>query len=204
MGFITFLSIVTTAQKQADEYNKGEFFVGYSGATLFNGSDKFEKIENGFNVAGVYNFHRYIGIKGDVSGTYRNVKGTYFAPFGSPPIPPTEYTAQHSLYNATAGVQVKDNRIASKYRPFAHVLVGVGKHRDKLPSGCPSGAVCPPFGFDFTGVSLIIGGGLDVNVNRRIDIRVIQFDLNPITYRDGEQTSIYANNRFSSGIIFKF
>lgn len=72
---LVILSSAVMAQ-QGEERDKAEFFTGYSGAALFTGDD-FEPIDNGFNVAAVYNVHRYIGIKGDVSGTYRNINGDF-------------------------------------------------------------------------------------------------------------------------------
>ncbi len=206
--FFVFLVIVIAfsssvfAQQTADEYAKGEVFAGYSGATLFTG-DKFEPVENGFEFSGVYNVHRYFGIKADFSGTYRKVDGNYQTS-SSPLVTLGSYQANHSLYNAAVGVQFKDNRRTSKLKPFGHVLIGYGKHTDKFPSGCPSGAVCPPFNADFSGTSLIIGGGLDIKINRRIDIRAIQFDLDPIFYKFDGQTFAWKNNRFSTGIVFKF
>lgn len=193
------------AQNERGEYNKFEIFTGYSGASLFDGNDEFEPIENGFNVAAVYNVHRYVGIKVDVSGTFRNVNGTFITRIDSPPI--TEigpFTADHSLYNLTAGVQFKDNRRDAVIKPFVHILVGYGRHEDEINTPCPTIAECPPFDFNFNGTSLIIGAGLDIKINKRIDIRTIQLDLNPITYDSGRGTSLYQNVRFSSGIVFKF
>ncbi len=198
----TVFSVSVTAQQTSDDYDKGEIFAGYSGAAHYTGSD-FEPIENGFEVSGVYNVHRYFGIKADFSGTYRKVDGS-FQSIASPSVTLGDYRADHSLYNAAVGVQFKDNRRTSRIKPFGHVLIGYGKHTDKFPAGCPAGAVCPPFDADFSGTSLIIGGGLDIKINRRLDIRAIQFDLNPIFYKFDGRTSSWDNNRFSSGIVFKF
>lgn len=198
-----FLAIgAVSAQNQAaSDYNKAEIFVGYSGASLYTGDD-FEPIENGFEVAAVYNVHRYVGIKADFSGTYKKVEGDFYSATSTATL--GRYRADHSLYNAAIGVQFKNNRRQAKVKPFAHVLVGYGKHADKFKTPCPSGAVCPPFNIDFTGVSLIVGGGLDIKVNRRIDVRAIQFDLNPIFYKSGGRNNSWDNTRFSSGIVFKF
>lgn len=201
---IAIISGLGSAQNQPPEYNKVEIFAGYSGASLIS-DDEFEPVEHGFNVAAVYNFHRLFGIKVDVSGTHKKVRDNFFPPFGQPPFdPPSRYTANHSLYNASIGIQVKNNRRDDVAKPFAHLLVGYAKHTDKIKQSCPAGAVCPPFNFDFEGVSLILGVGLDIRINRRIDIRAVQLDLNPITYDSGRDRSIYANTRFSSGIVFKF
>jgi hypothetical protein len=53
---------------------------------------------------------------------------------------------------------------------------------------------------------LVLGGGLDIKVNRRIDIRAVQVDVAGIFantdqpgFRDGR-----ADLRFSTGVVFKF
>ena len=202
--FIVMLSGMAAAQNQSDEYNKVEIFAGYSGAFTLSADDSVADVDHGFNVAAVYNFHKYFGVKVDASGTFGKVSGNYFSPFGSPPIPVREFRADHSLYNLTAGIQFKNNKRDAVAKPFGHVLVGVGKHTDKFTTSCPTGAVCPPFDQDITGLSVIFGGGLDVKVNRRIDIRAIQFDINTISGESGVQKAYYHNFRFSSGIVFKF
>lgn len=204
LALIALLSLTALAQKPAGDYNKVEIFAGYSGVSSINSDDSLSGVESGFNAAAAYNIHRYIGIKFDVSGTFANVDGTYFAPVGGPPIPLTPYHANHSLYNIAAGVQFKNNTRDAVVKPFGHVLVGVAKHNDRFTTACPAGAVCPPFDSDFTGFSLIVGGGLDFKITRRIDIRAIQLDLDAFTTHIGQQNGSSENLRFSSGIIFKF
>ncbi|MBX7174254.1 MAG: porin family protein [Pyrinomonadaceae bacterium] len=192
IAFICFLSIVTIAQ---DEYNKGEIYAGYSGATSFFEEDL---VEHGFNASGVYNFHKYVGAKVDVSGTYTEFTGLYYFP--NSPNTRTQWKARHNLYNVSGGVQFKDNRTDTRFKPFGHVLVGYVNHFDTVKTGCPTGAVCPPINYDSTGMSLTVGGGLDIKVNKRIDIRAGQFDINAI-FTD---RSRWVNTRFGAGIVFKF
>lgn len=192
--FISFLSIVTIAQ---DEYNKGEFFAGFSSGQNL-ASDELSP-EPGFNVSAVYNFHKYIGVKADVSGAYQAISGSYYFPNSTQTN--QTWNATHNIYNFTAGVQIKDNRKDSIFRPFGHFLVGYGKHFDKIKTACPSNAKCPPIDLDLEGVSYVLGGGLDFKLNDRIDIRAAQFDINPINSRD---KGIWNNGRFSAGIVFKF
>lgn len=194
MKFILLLMLLVPsafvfAQKQPPEYNKVEVFAGYSNAApILEVGDELDPVEHGFNAAVVYNFHRYFGVKVDVSGTYRNIADN------------PSYRINHSLFNVTAGIQVKNNKLTGRFKPFAHALAGFGKHSDKTSGFCPVGSFCPPTNFDRNGFSLIFGGGLDIKVNRRIDIRAVQFDVNPITFEE----SVYLNTRFSTGIVFKF
>ena len=184
---------------QTDEYSKGEFFAGYSAGSNLEFDQVFQ--EHGFNVSGVYNFHKYIGIKADVSGTYQPLDGTFFFP-NAPQQTNQTWKGTHNLYNFTAGVQVKDNRKDSTLKPFGHFLVGYGKHFDSYKTACPTGAQCPPLDIDFDGVSYILGGGLDIKLNDKIDIRAAQFDINPIFGRNNKGN--WNNGRFSAGVVFKF
>lgn len=195
--FITVISflVITTTVRAQDEYNKGEIYAGYSGAANLLNEDA---VEHGFNASGVYNVHKYVGVKVDVSGTYSEFSGLYYFP--NSPTTQTQWRATHNLYNVSGGVQIKDNRTDSKFKPFGHVMFGYVNHFDKVVTGCPAGAVCPPINYDSHGTSMVIGGGLDIKVNERIDIRAIQFDVNPI-FTD---RSYWVNTRFGAGIVFKF
>lgn len=189
------------AQQGFDEIDKGEIFAGYSGAVLFTDGSS-EPIENGFNASAVYNFRRYVGVKVDVSGTYKNLTRNYFPSANA--ASSVSLRGNHTLYNVTAGIQFKDNSRDTKFKPFAHVLAGYGRHSDKFDP-CPAGGVCPPFSSDFNGTSLIVGGGVDIKVNRRLAVRLIQLDLNPIFYKSqGGGTEVYLSGRFSSGVVVNF
>jgi hypothetical protein len=201
--FVFVLAGLASAQNQPDDYNKVEIFAGYSAGVHANGDDSLDPTERGFNVSAVYNFHRFIGVKADVSRVFSNITGGYYSN-STLPVSLGSYRARHTLSNYTAGIQFKNNRREARFKPFAHILVGVGEHKDKFKTACPTGAVCPPFNIDFTGVSLIVGGGLDIKINRRIDIRAVQLDLNPIFYKYNQQNTTWYNTRFSTGIIFKF
>lgn len=180
--FMTF----SFAQQPSPDYDKVEVFAGYSmGIEL---GAELEWIEHGFNTSAVYNFHRLVGVKVDVSGTYKTFNDSPF------------FKTKHSLYNVTGGIQIQNNRKSRRVKPFAHFLVGVGIHSDNSEGSCPPGSFCPPFVSDSVGLSFILGGGLDIKVNHRIDIRAVQFDLNPVFIGDG----VYGNARFSTGVVFKF
>ena len=79
---LTAISGLAAFAQSTDEYKKGEFFVGYSNGQVDTGlnpedGNEFEEFFNKrndlswFEVSGVYNVSRYVGIKGDVSGTYK-------------------------------------------------------------------------------------------------------------------------------------
>lgn len=183
------------AQTTSDEYNKTEFFVGYS-------HQRGERTSlNGFEVSGVRNFSRYFGIKGDFSAGFRNREGTQDSNIGGTT---TRFNIRSNtqIYNFLGGVQVKDNSTETRLKPFAHALVGVGYRRFRTRVECVSGPNCDQFlpvsdsGAGFAGA---FGGGLDIKVNDKIDFRAFQVDYNPIYLNNGMRNQV----RFGIGIVFR-
>jgi opacity protein-like surface antigen len=202
--FILLFFCAPIAFAQTDEISKGEFFAGYSINRVdfdetgdsdvdeaFNEGRNFQ----GFNVSGVYNFSKYVGLKADVSGHYKNFSANVPGFTNQPKI-------NASLYNVLGGVQVKNNSKERKVKPFAHALFGVGIAKAKLNDAfCQEafGTNCPAeFRESETAFSMAFGGGLDVRASRRVSFRVFQVDYNPIR-KDGQTTN---NIRFSFGIVF--
>lgn len=199
------------AQSSGDDYKKGEFFVGYSNGQVDTGVDSgnsgidfFRDREsfNGFNVSGVYNVSRFIGIKGDLSGTYNSTRfsGTFPGPNDDVTISGEN---KNSLYNFVGGVQIKDNSNEGRIKPFGHVMAGLGHFRTKVNDFTCTGTDCPTFlppseTFTDNGFSGVIGGGIDFRLNNRVQIRAIQVDYNPI--RVGGET--LNNVRLGAGIVF--
>lgn len=203
-----FSSVFVNAQSSTG-YNKGELFVGYSNGQVDNGTGSGNSIRNffatrvnynGFNASGVYNISRHLGIKADVSGTYN--KDTFTSTFGGATLTATN---QNALYNALGGVQVKDNSSSGRFKPFAHGLVGIGHARTNVTNvTCIPTTICTTNNFTSqtltdTGFAGAFGGGLDVRLTDRLDIRVIQADYNPIWFSGG----VTHNARFGFGIVIK-
>ena len=162
-----------------DDYRRFEFFVGYSHNRVDVGpvedfdpdddlevSDIFDEREgfNGFNASVVGNFSRYVGAKFDYSYHQKSFG------FGGD-------NTTVRLHNILGGLQVKDNSPEGTWKPFAHALVGLGRTSADLTE----------FDnrledFDDAGFAAAIGGGLDVRVSPRVDVRIIQFDYNPMRF----------------------
>ena len=155
---------------------------------------------HGFNVSGVYNVSRYIGIKGDVSGTYSNRGFSFNVPIPEGGGGSIAFETKSSLYNFLGGVQVKDNSNSGRLKPFAHALAGTAYSRIKISGlGCSPGIDCTGFeGGSETNFAGAFGGGLDVRLSRRVQIRLIQVDYNPIWFDGGVQNNI----RFGFGLVF--
>jgi len=204
-----FLSAQTTA---VDDYKKGEVYVGYSNGQIDTGIDTgnsavdfFQDRENfnGFNVSGVYNVSRYVGIKGDFSGTYNRKRFT--GEVGSPGGPSiVSVKNSNSLYNFLGGVQVKNNSNSGRFKPFAHALVGGAHARAKISDyTCSPTVTCPVPSFpddtfSETGFAGAFGGGIDIRLNKKIQIRVIQLDYNPVRIDGSTQNNV----RIGAGIVF--
>lgn len=204
------MSLAAFAQS-TDEYKKGEFFVGYSNGQVDTGlnsedGSEFEEFFDeretfhGFNVSGVYNLTRYVGIKGDVSGVYNSKDFDVTVPDGTGTAR-VAFNTRSSLYNFLGGVQIKDNATEGRFKPFAHALVGAGHGRVEFKDVVCPGDVCAALeGTESeTGLAGAFGGGIDIRLNNRVDFRAIQVDYNPIRFDGGTQHNI----RFGIGFVFK-
>jgi opacity protein-like surface antigen len=210
-GSILVVLLTHSAFAQSNDNAKAEFFGGYSfGSTGVSfgttgaGAQVYRERANqhGFNASGVFNFNRYVGIKGDVSGTFRSGRHTFTVPTGiqSTPTVPVSFEAKTSLYNFLAGIQIKDNARDKRLAPFAHALVGAAHRSNKIKGGpfaCILIIPCPGDTSE-TALSFAFGGGLDIKLNRRVALRLIQADYNPIKFN----TRTDHNFRFSTGLVF--
>ncbi len=199
-----------SAMAQSTDHKKAEAYIGYSASSVDTGvspNDDFSDLVgeregfHGFEVAGVYNFHRYVGIKGSISGTYNNKDFAFTVPVGED-TGQVSFDANSSLYNFLGGVQFKDNASEARIKPFAHILAGAGHGRVKVKNLlCDEGVECAGFAgtTSETGFAGAFGGGVDVKLNNRVDLRLIQVDYNPIRF-DNATTH---NVRFGIGLVFK-
>jgi len=130
---------------------------------------------HGFDAAATYNVSRYVGFKADFS--WQRHKATYVDNFGAGGIQTSHNT--ETKYMIFGGVQIKDNATEKRFKPFAHALAGVV--REKL-SGIDLNPVqgTTNFGEQPTSFALKLGGGLDVRLNKRLDLRLIEVDYVPI------------------------
>ncbi len=196
------LACATVGFAQSSDYNKVEFYGGYSHNRVDTGIDDSEpelsdivnerEGFNGFNASITGNVTRYVGLKFDVAGHFKK-KDFAFAGSG--------VEIDSSVFNVLGGVQLKDNAKEGSFKPFAHALVGAARARNKATfSGACIAIVpspCPNFTDTDTGLAGAIGGGVDIRLNNKIDIRAIQFDYNPTRVFDATQH----NFRIGAGIV---
>ena len=199
------LACASIAAAQSD-YKRFEFFGGYSHNRIDTGIgdddpdlgtiiDEREGF-HGFNTSVTGNVTRYVGVKFDFSGHFKNRN----FPFGTIA---NAVDIDSRVFNFLGGVQIKDNGTDGTFKPFAHALVGAANARNRInfsndvcvavfPSPCPA-----DFTDSETGFAGAFGGGIDIRLNDRFDIRAVQIDYNPTRLFDTTQH----NFRIGVGIV---
>jgi len=182
------LICTTAALAQSDDYKKWEFFGGYSALNFDNlGDDTDNAAVNdllgekntlrGFELAITRNFHKYVGAKFDYSLHLREDNFSRPAASG---------TIDTTVQNFLGGIQIKNNtEDGPRFKPFGHALFGVANQKLDVDSPqLPALFGISDFHVNETSFSMAFGGGVDIRVNDRIDIRAGQIDWNIIKRGD--------------------
>jgi len=189
----TLILLSTTTALAQDDYKKYEFFGGYSALFVDNlagdtGSPAVDDVLGdrqtlrGFNLAVNYNFHKYVGAKFDYSLHLR--EDEFNRPLGNGTIDTT-------LQNFLGGIQIKNNsEDGPTFKPFGHALFGVAVQKLDVDSPqLPALFGISDFHTNETSFAMAFGGGLDIKLNNKLDVRVFQIDWNIIN-RGDQQTGI--------------
>ena len=130
---------------------------------------------HGFDTAASFYLRRYVALTGDFS--WQRHKATYVDDFGAAGVQTSTNT--ETKYMVFGGVQIKDHQSSSRWKPFAHALAGVA--HEKL-SGLDVNPVQGNTNYSDqpTSFALKLGGGLDVRLSHRLDLRAIEIDYVPI------------------------
>jgi opacity protein-like surface antigen len=131
----------------AQDVPQGEFFAGFTYTRLNDLTPRGPSQDAfGFNLQGVYNVNRVLGIVGDFGAHYDNATNLY-------------------TFMAGPRVSLRGERVT----PFAHVLLG-GARASRVPVSNTT-----PLRFDGDGgFAMAMGGGLDVKVSDSVSLRAIQ------------------------------
>lgn len=177
------LACASVSVAQSDDYNKVEFYGGFSHNRVDTGisdddpdfSDIVNEREgfNGVNVSLTGNFTRYVGLKGDYA-FHRKTFDTGIS----------NISVDSDLHTFVGGIQLKDNSKETKVKPFAHLMAGVARARFDVNN---PPATLGDFNDSETGFAGVFGGGLDIRAGNRIDVRVIQLDYSPTRLGDETQ-----------------
>jgi opacity protein-like surface antigen len=194
---VLFIACCVPAALAQDDYKKGELYVGFSHNRVdtggaFNPTSATDTSRDGFNGVNVDakgNLTRYFGLKADLS--YHQKSKDFTLPGA------TTLNVKAKLYEAMGGVQLQDNAVNTKVRPFAFAVVGVGHVAADANS---TGGVATTFSDSDTGLAAAFGGGLDLRLNDTVDLRLIKADYNPVRI-NGETNH---NFRVGIGLNFRF
>lgn len=187
---LVFCAVSSASAQITDENPKNEFFVGYSYHSADINSltiNPRRTGQNGANFAYTRNINKNIGITGDISAHFSRRTQTLNG---------GEFKSKRDQYYLLAGVRFKAPN-KSRVTPFAHALAGGSFFRGFTSNLTPAGNF---YTFDdATSFAAVLGGGLDVRVNKRIAVRVVQADYAPTFFGSGRQDNI----RLSFGVVFR-
>lgn len=132
----------------------------------------------GFAASGVYNFQRLVGVKGEVTYLFKN--DVTVDDFG------THMDTSHlrdRTWEVLGGLQIKNNDTKIRFKPFFHALAGFAH-----PTSKDVQTSTGPFNFTLndsvTSFAMKIGGGADLRLTKKIDLRLFEINYNPIFARD--------------------
>ena len=206
--FLGLMGLATSSvMAQDNDRYKWEFYGGYSYMNLNRGFDADEFDDNlgdfpgnrvnahGIELGVNYNFRRFLG-----------AKFVYTRHAHSQDVQPG-FKLEQKVGQFMGGIQIKDNKKdGPKLKPFAHLLFG-GAQQSFQGEGVPiiatptrpEGGEVIAFDINSTDFAMRFGGGLDLKVHKNVDIRLIQFDWNPIFRGDrdtqfGVFPSVMQNN----------
>lgn len=141
----------------------------------------------GFDIHGAYNISRLLGLSADFS--YLQNK------FRTGGVDPTSRLAQ-----VMGGIKLQDNAKTTRFRPFGQALFGVA-HASNLPRVLQSTSTGKTVALvSGTGPAFALGGGLDIRLTKKLDLRAFQVDYNPV-WAKGET---FHNLRIGIGLNFRF
>jgi len=207
-GFLLILCSVPLAAAQSDERSRFEFFAGYSVMRIkyeakatdprfqtptlvaFNGKQTL----NGFNVSATANLTKGFGLTGDFSGHFKTNRIA--------DVLGGNISTHIRLLNLLGGPQYRF-RGNSTVTPFVRALAGIADTRSRLEVAIHNTSDTD----SSTDFALALGGGLDVRISERVDLRVFQVDYNAIFLSRGNELGFgharADNVRFSFGVVFK-
>lgn len=182
------LVFVSTMVCFAQDRTRAEIFAGYSYESMESGikSSDFQGTGitrtslderfnlNGLNASVAGYVTRHFGIVGDFSAGFNSRRDSFDT---------IQTRSKLSVYNITGGPQVKffsDRRAA----PFLHALFGIARRRLKETAIAPTAASIASATDSSTSFAMNLGGGIDVRLSDRFDLRLIQVDYNPIFLRE--------------------
>jgi hypothetical protein len=185
----------------AQDHNKVEFFGGYQYLSVDTGFDEIDSEFDGrsgfhgFNASVTGNVHKSFGLKFDFSTHSKNI------------FEDSDITVKLRTSQYLGGIQLKNNATdGPTVKPFAHILAGVANQKISCSGFCGEtdveGTSSSPFSESQNSFAMVFGGGLDVKVHKRVDIRVFQIDYNPIWFKGNDNLEL--DSRLQNNIRIGF
>lgn len=104
-------------------------------------------------------------------------------------------------YNYLGGIQIKNNSTEKRFKPFAHAMAGISQQTVNLKDFTDNGNTFDRandarkiFGTDKIankGLAMQFGGGIDIRLNNRMDIRLVQVDYNPVKIKEQQILAVH-------------
>jgi hypothetical protein len=155
-----------------------------TGQMLGPNSQKFFCARRNFNgfEGSIARNSRHIGIVGDFTAHF---KKTHYLDNFTPPGVNQTLDNEERFYQFLGGMQFKLKPRSARVKPFAQVLAGFARYTNRQSQTID---LFPQFNFTLqdrvTSFAMKVGGGLDIRAGKRIDVRVIQVDYNPVFAKD--------------------
>jgi opacity protein-like surface antigen len=167
------VALLFVAVAQSQDVPKAEVFGGYSYHRADAGSGLSRINLNGWNATVTGNINSWFGITADFSGQY----GTSL------------FDTAINRHSFLFGSRFTHRGDSGRINPFVHTLFGAVRAHRSLGNPGPLGSPLPllPAASE-TAFGMALGGGLDVRVNDRFAIRVVQADY--LMTRFGESSGI--------------
>jgi opacity protein-like surface antigen len=196
------LASAPAALAQSDDYKKWEFFGGYSAMQFDNlggdtGNADVDDVLGGrntlrgFELSLTRNVHKYVGIKFDYSLHLR--EDEFSRTLGSG-------TVDSTIQNYLGGIQLKNNeKDGPRFKPFAHALFGIAVQKVDVDSPqLPAVFGISDFHANETSFAMAFGGGIDIKLNHRFDVRAGQIDWNIINRGDQQLGTVLVATPFQT------
>jgi outer membrane protein OmpA-like peptidoglycan-associated protein len=185
---------------------KVELFLGYSfwRAVPDSTRNRMDAMHGG-SASLAYNLNNHVGLVFDFGGF--KVDSVEFTSPGAGFSPSRVVDAEGNVFTFLFGPRVSF-RSRDRLTPFLQVLGGAARAGEVTLNGCTAPIpACRPLSEE-TAFAMTAGGGLDLKLNHRIALRLLQAEYLPTRFRDptsaAGDTGWQSNIRLSTGIVFRF
>jgi outer membrane protein OmpA-like peptidoglycan-associated protein len=177
----------TKTDSNGDSYPAVDLFAGYSYIRFRTDAGTEETFNvHGFTGALAGNVNRWFSLVGDF-GVYR-IKD----------LPPS---VTGSAYTFLFGPQFSHR--GEHWTPFVHALFGAARLADIQATTIPTGSAFFNRSFSQNSFATALGGGLDVNFNKHVGVRIFQLEYLLTKFTDGGDNK-QNNLRASAGLVLHF